>query len=318
MVTALVVAGVVALRDDGANDGAHATVSGAASPGDAVRAYLAALSRGDAAAVLALSSDVPADKTFLTDDVLKRQAAEAPITNVQILDEDTDAKGGTVHVRADFAGKTSDQTITGLIKSTGGWKPSKGVNELNADISGAMNPRLRGKMTIFGQPLPDSGKAFVFPGPIDLGSSDPNIEFTLAQASQGADISSPLDQIWLGTTNLMSNMAVTKAGEQAVRDAVKALANSCVTTSQLAPPNCPNAADTAGFIDGTAQWSPPQDYAGLQVKYLSPDGTVGITGPLNFGLTVQTSTGPQTTQNLAFIMGKADMTQNPPKIILGR
>ncbi|MDR3661655.1 MAG: hypothetical protein P4L86_14925 [Mycobacterium sp.] len=301
--------------DSSFGDGTDAAT--ATSPGGTVRAYMAALSRGDAQAVLALSSDVPADKTFLTDDVLKRQVAEAPISNIQILDQDADAKGATVHVRADFAGKTSDQEISGLIKSDGVWKLPKGVNELNADVSGTMNPKLRSKMTIFAKPLPDSGKAYVFPGPVDVGSSDPNIQFSPAQAGRGAHISSPLDQIWLGTTSLPSTVTVTKAGRQAVRAAVRTLADNCAKTSQLVPPNCPNGADTQGFIDGTAQWTAPQDYTAVQVDYLKQDGTVSVSGPLDFGLTVQTNTGPVSTQSLTFILATADLTQSPPKVILG-
>ena len=87
---------------------------GSASGADAVRGYLEALSRGDATAALSFSNDQPASKDLLTDEVLKKQVAQWPITNIQILDDNSAHSYGfgQVHVSAKFGDNTSDVTLS--------------------------------------------------------------------------------------------------------------------------------------------------------------------------------------------------------------
>jgi hypothetical protein len=72
---------------------------------------LEALARGDADAALSYSSDQPASKEFLTDDILKKQTGKWPITDIRILDDTATASMGTVHVAVKFGDQISDETL---------------------------------------------------------------------------------------------------------------------------------------------------------------------------------------------------------------
>jgi hypothetical protein len=83
------------------------------SAGDAVKSYLQALARGDAEAALAYSNDLPGSKEFLTNQILRKQIAQWPITNIRILKDDSlNAIGyATVHVSVNFGDKVSDTNL---------------------------------------------------------------------------------------------------------------------------------------------------------------------------------------------------------------
>ena len=82
VVVVVVVAAIVTFSGSGASG----------SAGDAVKGYLEALSRGDAAAALSYSTDQPASKDLLSDDILKKQIARWPISDVKILDDNSRAQ----------------------------------------------------------------------------------------------------------------------------------------------------------------------------------------------------------------------------------
>ena len=56
--------------------------------GATVKGYLEALAKGDAAKALSFSNDKPANTEFLTNDILKKQIAKWPITDIKILSDD--------------------------------------------------------------------------------------------------------------------------------------------------------------------------------------------------------------------------------------
>jgi hypothetical protein len=62
-----------------------------ASAGDAVKSYLEAPARWDAATSLSYGIDQPAINEFLTGDILKREVARWPIRNIQILHDNSAA-----------------------------------------------------------------------------------------------------------------------------------------------------------------------------------------------------------------------------------
>jgi hypothetical protein len=104
VVVIIVVAAIVTFSGSG----------GSGNAGDAVKGYLDALSRGDAAAALSYSTDQPASKDLLSDEILKKQIARWPISDVKILDDNSAHSFGfaQVHVVAKFGGNTSDVTMS--------------------------------------------------------------------------------------------------------------------------------------------------------------------------------------------------------------
>ena len=126
------------------NTGSSSGPDSAASAGDAVKGYLEALSRGDANGALAFSSDQPASKDFLTDDILKQQIAKWPITNIRILSDSSSSGGnsaisfGQVHVAVNFGDKSSDTTLTAK-KDGDHWKMERAAIKVEATSSGLGN-----------------------------------------------------------------------------------------------------------------------------------------------------------------------------------
>lgn len=126
------------------NTGSSSGPDSAASAGDAVKGYLEALSRGDANSALAFSSDQPASKDFLTDDILKQQIAKWPITNIRILSDSSAGNGnsaigyGQVHVAVNFGDKSSDTTLTAK-KDGDHWKLERAAIKVEATSSGIGN-----------------------------------------------------------------------------------------------------------------------------------------------------------------------------------
>nr|WP_128618695.1 DUF4878 domain-containing protein [Mycobacterium lepraemurium] len=82
---------------------------------EAAKGYLEALARGDADAALYYSKDQPATKELLTDDILKKQIAKWPITNIRVLDSDS----LSVHVAVNFGDHPSDQKN---LRQAGRWR----------------------------------------------------------------------------------------------------------------------------------------------------------------------------------------------------
>lgn len=311
VVVAVVVAGVLIFTGNGDDTGAG-TGAGAPTAGAAVQGYLEALARGDAATALSFSAAQVPDKTLLTDEVLKTQIEKTPITNIKILDE----QGARVHVTAEFGGKKSDETLTLPQPADGeGWKLKSGV--MTVDIgkdNGLYSDKLLQYVTLLGKPIPKSGKAYAFPGWIDLGSSNPNLDITAFHPmGNGAS----LKDLTFTDEVLGVQMKISDAGTKAVRDAVKAVADECAKSKQLAPPNCPqDTGSRTDLVEGTAQWTAPTNYDDVIVDFFDgPTGKVQILGRVEFTVTVQTTSGQPDQGSLPTgIFGEADMTQNPPTI----
>jgi len=294
--------------------------TGAKTAGEAVQGYLEALARGDADAALSFA-DAPADKAFLTDEILKKQIEKYPITDIKVLsDVPGNAGGAEVHVVASFGGTKSDESITLSKPAAGqGWKLEHGAVEVNLGRDSpnlTMKPELADLVTIFGKQAPKSGKAYLFPGWVDFGSSNPNIDIHAYKEEPPS-----LQEIWLGLSHQRPEFGVSDSGTKAILDQVKAIIDKCVKSNQLSPPDCPNGTPSDGLlIEGTAQWTAPASLDDIKPSYLKQDtATVEFYGSAEFGLKVQTTSRNlpvyQTTQTES-IDGVADMLQNPPKVTL--
>jgi hypothetical protein len=95
---------------------------------------------------------------FLSDEILKEQIEHMPISNVQILSDDS-ASGPTygmaaVHVRVSFGDKVSDETVR--LKETGdGWKLDNAAAKLERMPSSADDKSMQ-SIQLFGKPLADA------------------------------------------------------------------------------------------------------------------------------------------------------------------
>ncbi|MED5812855.1 hypothetical protein VST63_10830 [Mycolicibacterium sp. 050232] len=303
---ALVAAGVVAFSG-GTYD------EGAGTAGEAVTAYLEALQRGDAKTALSLGREQPPDTTMLTDDILKKQMEKFPITDVKILGDIPTADGGArVHVIAKVGGVDSDESIKLEKPPPGeGWKLKSAAMATEFDTDGT-NRELVKSITVWGKPIPKSGKGYYFPGLVELASSNPAVG--IFQVIGDEDPS--LYEISTMKNTIYPEFEITDQGRQMVMDAMKNALDECAKSTSLQPPNCPNGAARSDFVPDSAKWTAPPDIDGFSVTYMDEkDGTVRVSGRPEFGVSVKTASGQ--TESGTFtpsVYAKVDVTTDPPTV----
>lgn len=284
---------------------------GASTATDAVKGYLDALSKGDANAALAFGSDQPASKDFLTDDVLKQQIAEWPITNVRILSANETGDMAQVHVVANFGEQSSDQTLL-VRKQDGRWKLSAATAKLNLAASNLTTNPATGQplpappVSLFGKAISGGSAVYVFPGWLDLGSSNKYISVTSARPVL-------LDALMTQGVAMPAGVQVqlSDAGSEAAKKVVADAVAECAKSTALSPPGCPQNVPNPMLADGTAHWEAP-DLAGLQYTFMSYDMKVRVLGTSKWKLTANSTDGtPMEGNPLIPLMGEIDMTQDP-------
>lgn len=286
----------------------------ASSPGDhkpqtavdAVKGYLQALARGDANAALSYSKDQPATRNFLTDDILKKQIAKWPITNIRILDSDS----FSVHVAVNFGDQSSDQKLFVKQVDGGGWKLETGAIKLR--FFSSQSSKAISTLTLFGKPVDPNQDTYVFPGWIDFGNSNPNIAQNIPPHPM---LLNDLTNLSSGTT-VSADYDISDAGRTAIQTSVKNAFAECAKSTQLRPPNCPQMALVSDLVDGTAQWTPPTDISGMKIGYFDAEKmTVDVYGLVDFQLTAQSASGaPDTGKVSTLAKAVADLSKNPPAI----
>lgn len=298
---------VIALAGGGPGKG------GAASAGDAVKGYLQALARGDAEAALSYGADQPASKQFLTNEVLKKQISQWPISNIRILSDDSSAGlgMGMVHVVANFGDKNSDTTVH-VKKDSGGWKLETAAIKIDGGNDVATTGNAAAKtVTFFGKPVTGT-TVYVFPGWIDLGSTNPYLAVT----------SKPflLDQLLLSKAGswITPEITLTDQGKTAVKDQFNAAMEACRRSNLLAPPGCPMKLDTYSaynLVDGTVSWGTPDTSAMDFSRFDAYRLAVNFDGEVKVPITAQTRKGgTETATATQFIYGSADIAKTPPEL----
>ncbi len=287
----------------------------AGSAADAVKGYLEALARGDAAGALAYSNDQPASKDFVTDDILKKQIAKWPITNIRILNDDTSPLNAVtgfsrVHVAVNFGDKSSDTTLS-VKKQDGRWGLSHATVKLDT-TAGVGNQELPNTLTMFGKPL-NGSTVYVFPGFLDVGSSNTNIAVTTKPIL--------LDGLATGGTSafLATTYEVTDAAKTAILNGVKAITDAC-TNSHLRKPPSPCNALALGMEDGTVNW-PTADLSRLKISGLDAYSGLDVTvvGQADFngvtGIGYDGQPHPPANYTM-YIYGHANLTTSPPTVVI--
>ena len=199
---------------------------GGGSAADAVKGYLEALARGDAEAALSYSDKDPASD-FLTDDVLKKQIAKWPITNIRILNADsTDAATGRVHASATF-GTTISEARMRLTRKNSRWYLDAAAIMLPQNPSPDESDKT---LAVFGKPFGQT-RQYVFPGWVDIASSNPYVDATANPKTQ----SLLLNRLMAREHYLQADFAIDN-GEKAVIDATVAALAQCQQSHALKPP----------------------------------------------------------------------------------
>ncbi|OBK42866.1 hypothetical protein A5657_06885 [Mycobacterium kubicae] len=275
------------------------------SAADAVKGYLDALARGDATAALSYSSDQPGSKDFLTDETLKKQIERWPITDIKILSDTAAYSFGQVHVSAKFGENISDVTLS-VKKSGGDWKLDHAT--VKVDALGTTENKSLDTLTFFGSSVGKS-PAYVFPGFIDIGSTNPNLAVKLKKPLL-------LDALSSGTSYYsQADFSLSPAGESAIMSAISTALTACTSSQQLAPPDCPQRARDPDIVDGTVVWGQP-DLSGLKISFFDEYRLEArVSDEVPFPLTARTkSGGTKTGEVRAYISAQADVSQSPPVV----
>jgi hypothetical protein len=283
---------------------------GGGSAADAVKGYLEALARGDAEAALAYSDDQPASKDFLTSDILKKQIAKWPITNIRILSDEAGASslgiGQGVHAAANFGDKVSDGTVR-VKRNNKRWYLESAAIKLQPTPGSGVNAADR-TLTLFGKPVGDNSTTYVFPGYVDIGSDNPYLGVKAKPLL--------LDQLTTFTPWLQADYSFNDAGSKAVTDAIASAFAACQKSNLLKPPDpCPlEGLDPVDYVDGTAHWG-QADLSQVKVQGFDQYHLkVMFFGQVSVPVTVQSKSGARDGTVDRFLNGTADISKVPPAL----
>lgn len=286
--------------------------SSSLSAGDTVKAYLQALSDGDAERALSYGSAQPANTDLLTDSILRKQLAEMPISNIRILDNDSSMEAigmGTVHVAVNFGDAVQDVQLRVKRDDDKNWKLENAAIKIDKPYA-ASKDDASNTLTVFGKGF-DSGPLYVFPGYADIGSSNSYLDVTAEPLL--------LDALsMMGSARIDATYELNDKGTAAVDKAVADAFAPCEGAKVFAPPRCPTKVrPPSDGVDGTASWG-PADMSGVDVGMFSTyDLSVSLSGEVKFPLTYGTTDGGRSTGDVtAYVSGSVDVSTKPPTLDL--
>lgn len=231
-------------------------------PATVVRAYFAALQRGDAAAALGYG-DLPAGAPgLLTDRVLAAQRAVAPIAGLTVIG--VFVHGDNADVDVSYAlGRRPVLDRVPVVRRGHGWRLAHGAVAVALHTSnGAAHARLAGA------PVP-TGTFALFPGAIPVVFDTPNLEL---DSVAGAAVR------FNGLPDILVRGAVSAAGRRALGPALRAALASCLAGRSSAQAICP-VPDPFTAVPGTLRGTLTQlDVDQLDLVVASPGGRIDIGG----------------------------------------
>ncbi|KXO99124.1 DUF4878 domain-containing protein [Tsukamurella pseudospumae] len=223
------------------------------SPGATVKAYFAALQAGDAKKALSYGKEAPASTELLTDEVLRKQRDLAPIKDLKIVSE-SGGYMGTVHLTVTIGQVSYDEELS-MEKVGDDWKLATAAVQLKPYFSYDSDKK---NVTILGKPLPESGVVYVFPGALDLGSSNKNL---VAQKSKYSSTDDKGQASVKGLSrfsvsgSLNIGFGLSDAAKTSVRQQIAARYSACAASKDGYPSGCPQS-DFSGE-KGTYSWTAP-------------------------------------------------------------
>lgn len=279
------------------------------SPKAAVQTYLEGLSNGDAKKALSVVRTPPSDK-LLTDEVLKKQQAIAKISDINVREPSTSLSSmATVKATYKFGDRNADVDFM-LKKSDGKWTVDNGT--IPIDVDDTRVPQL----TAFGVDVSKDSKVYVFPGPVEWGSSNPN--FTV-KADQSSEF--PLGPTYASYNSL--KVELSDRGTKAVATALDTYFTNCAGSTQAdASKDKPGCSQSLyqSVVPGSVRWTKPNDITQLR---LSPDyetpTSVKVYGSVEWPATyMSTSSGPGSYTDSDFISGTVDLAASEPTFTSAR
>lgn len=304
-VVALVAAVVVVPRVTGGGIGGAGL-----TPSETVTAYLEALSSGNAEEALSYGKSTPANTDFLNDEVLGKQIAKMPITNIRIVDDGEgaqfDAIGmSTVRVAADFGASTSDVGLR-LSKVDDQWKLDNAFSTVEISTLGTDSAADK-TLTLFGESLEGTSSVYVFPGFTDLTSSNKNISVKTENIL--------LKGLEFGRANIFPKYELSESGTAGVNEAVAEAFAACERSNLLNPPGCPYEITRADAVEGTVTWG-RADLSQLEAGFFDARTlTVRVAGTVAMRVNIHLRGGNTADGTIdKFFSGNVDLSTTPPEL----
>ena len=271
--------------------------------------YLAALARGDADAALSYAHDRPAATTFLTDEVLARQNATWPISEVRIVDDNPLFSDEVlIRVSAKFGTQTSNTWIK-VYNRAKTWKLAHAAVKLDFDKHLENDGAAVRTLSLFGRPLGEPGDVYVFPGWLNFASTNQNLT---------ANTPVLLDDLtgYAAAVRPFLDYDVSEAGKKAITERLTAMLTDCAASTSPSPLNCPNRVDGEDLVADSARWTPPRNIAVSSITGLKANNlTMSLYSLVVFGVSARYSDGETVDTTLETdVYAAADLTTSPPTV----
>ncbi|MGW5523730.1 hypothetical protein [Gordonia sp. NPDC003950] len=290
---------------------------------DTVRAFLDALARADGSTARRLIVAVPS-MAFLTDDALARQHEAAPIGDVRITDTGTTGITEATDSTAETSAPTGDRAVVGaafrigdhavsttytLTRDHRRWLVTDGVRSVS--VAASPIPGL----TLFGITVAGRASAYVFPGRLLWGSTNPYLAVAAPDgtATDAADV--PGGSAATPTPDLVA--ALSESGRRAVDAAVRGHLDGCAASTQADA-----STDRPGCVQrlyrdarpGSVQWTAQDDLDDLVVDVGQADPTrVSVFGSVTWQVTFTPTYGDRPVRATVEqpMEGTVDMSDTP-------
>jgi hypothetical protein len=267
-----------------------------------------ALARGDAKAALELGASEPANGDLLTEDILKKQIALAPIRDVQIMEETPHEEGDGVAVKV--AARIGDQRTEGQINVApvdGAWKLNSAF--VDAEPSGVIDNEwsIGHVLRIFDKPLDETGIFYAFPGALEVHTTSPYIDVN-KPAPLGLDLGNIFPQ------HPEFDISLNDRGRPAAEQAMRAWITKCYSPGPKNPPCAKLTGFEPEYDSTTIQLTAPLDLSGLKYEYNGGFFYVMVTGAVpNVNFTVRQNSDGQTVPLIVdlTIANRIDMSKDP-------
>lgn len=273
------------------------------SPEAVVQTYLDGLAAGDAKKALSVSV-TPASEDLLTDEILKKQRAIAPITDIVVRKPDSAYTYATVNVTYKHGQKNVDEDVR-VRKSGDDWKIDNGAIAVTLTSATDRVPGL----TLFGKDVSNDTKVYVFPGPLVWGSTNTNVTPT---DSKKDDYPLGPDSFYYASLSA----TLSETGRQTVTKALDAYLTNCATSTQPRAstdrPGC-GQSTTSSAQPGSVRWTKPTDLSQLRIDLSYGDvGKARVSGSVTWGVSYTSDSGPQTTTANDYMSGTVDLNAAQP------
>lgn len=280
------------------------------TPAGSVQAYFDALMGGDAEGALRLAYQEPADKTFLTNEVLSAALTDSPITELQInAPTSTNSYSNPVHVTYRI-GDREVSTVFETIKDGDVFKLMRVTQDvylssLNAD---EMDIQLNGVKLV-------GDKANLFPGTYTVTTD--NKYFTIKPNT--FRVESPTSSSVSSTSGMKAELNDTATKD--IRTAAKSHLTSCLKAKKMVNPACGinfNQPSGTKAVESSLSCSVSSgetalDRASFRTSY-SNNTEVTSYVSLRLRCTVKGENGRSYVGNASIIKVTADISQEPIKV----